>query len=69
MVGIILMICGVGMFAALSGLLATVFLGARHDPSSDTKLRMIRLEQIQARLEEVDRKRAERASGRRDNAG
>lgn len=50
MIGIVLMICGVGMFAGLSGLVATLFLGG-HDRKSTELLEVLaKLEQLEARL-------------------
>lgn len=50
-VGIILMVCGVGMFAGLSGLVASVFLGGKDGTATDTKEILARLEQMQSQLD------------------
>lgn len=49
-VGIILMICGVGMFAGLSGLVASVFLGKPERKPDETKEILARLEQMEAKI-------------------
>ena len=49
-VGIVLMICGVGMFAGLSGLLASLFLGGQDRKSSELGEILRRLEEMEARL-------------------
>lgn len=49
-VGILLMICGVGMFAGLSGLVASLFLG-KSEPKPDATQEILgRLERLEARL-------------------
>ena len=52
-VGIVLMICGVGMFAGLSGLVASVVLGGRDRKSDETKEILARLDQLQAKVESL----------------
>jgi voltage-gated potassium channel len=49
-IGIILMICGVGMFAGLSGLVASVFLGGQERKSSELERILARLERIEGKL-------------------
>ena len=66
-VGIVLMICGVGMFAGLSGLVASFFLGAQDGTSSETKEILARLEQLQAKIEALAQERT--ASGGRNTSG
>jgi voltage-gated potassium channel len=50
-IGIILMVCGVGMFAGLSGLVASLFLGGEGRKSDNLEQIMARLAQIEAKLE------------------
>ena len=50
-IGIVLMVCGVGMFAGLSGLVASMFLGGQGKKSSDLTQILARLEQLQAQLD------------------
>jgi voltage-gated potassium channel len=49
-IGIALMICGVGMFAGLSGLLASLFLGGQDRKTTEMKEVLAKLAQIEARL-------------------
>ena len=49
-IGIVLMICGVGMFAGLSGLIASLLLGGQGRKSSELTLVLERLERIEAKL-------------------
>lgn len=49
-VGIVLMICGVGMFAGLSGLVASLFLGKPEPRPDATQQILSRLERLEARL-------------------
>lgn len=49
-VGIVLMICGVGMFAGLSGLVASLFLGKSEPKPDATQEILTRLEHLEARL-------------------
>jgi voltage-gated potassium channel len=50
-IGIFLMICGVGMFAGLSGLVASALLGGQERKSSELDKILARLERIEAKLE------------------
>jgi voltage-gated potassium channel len=50
-IGIVLMVCGVGMFAGLSGLVASLFLGGHSRKSSEMAQILARLDQMQAQLE------------------
>ncbi len=52
-IGMVLMVCGVGMFAGLSGLVASIFLGGQGRKSSEMAEILARLEQIQAQLNSV----------------
>ena len=54
-VGIVLMVCGVGMFAGLSGLVASLFLGGQDRRSGEMGKILARLERIEAMLEESSR--------------
>ena len=56
-VGIVLMICGVGMFAGLSGLVASVFLGGPSGQSADTREILARLKQMEAKLDALGQER------------
>jgi voltage-gated potassium channel len=49
-VGVVLMVCGVGMFAGLSGLVASLFLGGQQRKSYDLQQVMARLDQMEARV-------------------
>ena len=49
-IGIVLMVCGVGMFAGLSGLVASLFLGGQDRKSNEMDQILTRLEQIEAKL-------------------
>lgn len=50
-IGTVLMVCGVGMFAGLSGLVASLFLGGREQKSGDLRQILEKLAQIEAQLE------------------
>ncbi len=50
-IGIVLMVCGVGMFAGLSGLVASMFLEGRGKKSSELAQVLAKLEQMQAQLD------------------
>ena len=52
MVGGILMIAGVGMFATVSGLAASLFLGARDGKSDELKEVLVRLKIFEAKLKQ-----------------
>jgi len=52
-VGIVLMICGVGMFAGLSGLVASVFLGGQDRKPIGAEEILARLDQLQAKLDRL----------------
>jgi len=54
-VGIVLMICGVGMFAGLSGLVASVFLGGQDRKPIGAEEILARLDQLQAKLDALNR--------------
>ena len=56
-IGIVLMICGVGMFAGLSGLVASLFLGGENRHSSELKVILRRLEQMEQRFQRPDQER------------
>ena len=62
-VGIILMICGVGMFAGISGLLASVFVGGPDRRPPGTEEILARLDQVQAELELLRREQPNTAGG------
>lgn len=66
-VGIILMICGVGMFAGLSGLVASLFLGGQERKPDETKEILARLRQMEAKLDRLGQERASVAG--RDKSG
>lgn len=57
-VGIVFMICGVGMFAGLSSLVASVFLGGQERKSDKTKEILAKLEQLQAQFDALSASRA-----------
>jgi voltage-gated potassium channel len=61
MVGMFLMICGVGMFGGLSGLVASYFLGAQNSPSSEFKEILARLEEMQTKLDLLRQERTSEA--------
>jgi voltage-gated potassium channel len=48
--GMALMLAGIGMFGALSGLVASLFLGTQNKELSEAREILIRLEQLQAKL-------------------
>ncbi len=50
-IGIVLMVCGVGMFAGLSALIAALVLGGEDRHSSELKAILRRLEQMEGRLQ------------------
>jgi voltage-gated potassium channel len=50
LIGVLLMICGVGMFASLSGLLASMFLGGQDEKSKKLTEVLGRLQAIEAKL-------------------
>ena len=50
-IGMVLMVCGVGMFAGLSGLVASIFLGGHGRKSSDMAQILARLEQLQTQMD------------------
>ena len=50
-IGMVLMVCGVGMYAGLSGLVASLFLGGQRRKSSELDQILVRLEQIEAKLQ------------------
>ena len=52
-----MILCGVGMFAGLSGLLASAFLGGQDRKSAETKEILDRLEQMQAKLDLLGQER------------
>ncbi len=56
-IGMLLMVAGVGMFGGLSGLVAAFFLGARDPKTADPQEVLVRLDQIQARLEALEKPR------------
>jgi voltage-gated potassium channel len=66
-VGVILMVCGVGMFAGLSGLLASVFLDGPKQKSDEAKEILARLERVEAKLNWLDQEQAPTAE--RENSG
>ena len=57
LVGIVLMIGGVGMFAGLSGLVASLFLGRPERKTDETKQILARLEQMEAKLDRLGQER------------
>ena len=57
-IGIVLMVCGVGMFAGLSGLVASLFLGGENRHSSELKAILRRLEQMEQRSQRTDQERS-----------
>jgi len=64
-VGIVLMICGVGMFAGLSGLVASVFLGGQDRKPVGTEEILARLDQLQAKLDRLSHEQGSAAGGDR----
>jgi voltage-gated potassium channel len=52
LIGVLLMICGVGMFAGLSGLVASLFLGSNESPPPAHEEILARLDMIQKKLEQ-----------------
>jgi voltage-gated potassium channel len=54
-IGMILMVAGVGMFGGISGLAASFFLGGQDRKSSETKEILARLDQLQAKLDALNR--------------
>jgi voltage-gated potassium channel len=58
--GMILMVAGVGMFAGLSGLMASYFLGGQDGKSNETKEILARLDQLQAKLDALKTEAAAR---------
>jgi voltage-gated potassium channel len=63
----ILMLAGVGMFASLSGLIASHFLGAREKTSLETMEMLDRLETLQAKIETLIQNQTE--NSQRNNTG
>lgn len=63
----ILMVAGVGMFAGLSGLIASHFLGARGKNSSETMEMLARLETLQAKMEALIQNQTDKSQ--RNNTG
>jgi voltage-gated potassium channel len=51
--GMILMVAGVGMFGGISGLAASFFLGTQDRKSAEAKEILVRLDQLQAKLESM----------------
>jgi voltage-gated potassium channel len=51
-IGIVVMVCGVGMFAGLSGLVASLFLGGQDRKAAELEELLRRLEQMESRLEQ-----------------
>lgn len=49
-IGMVLMVCGVGMFAGLSGLVASLFLGGQQSKPDQMDQILARLERIEAKL-------------------
>ncbi len=66
-IGVVLMVCGVGMYAGLSGLVASVFLGSHRKQSSEMAEILARLEQMQAQLD--SNSRAQHIQAERNKAG
>jgi voltage-gated potassium channel len=66
-IGIVLMVCGVGMFAALSGLVASVFLGGQERKCGELETILARLERIEAKLGPSTR--GEKGLVKRDKSG
>ena len=64
-VGIVLMICGVGMFAGLSGLVASVFLGRQDRKAVRAEEILARLAQLQAKLDRLSHEQGIAAGGDR----
>jgi hypothetical protein len=54
-----LMLSGVGLFGALSGLVASFFLGQRENVSSELKNILARLEALDQKLATLQKERAE----------
>ncbi len=54
-IGVILMVAGVSLFGCLSGLAASFFLGKRKEVSPETREILARLDQLNARLEAMQR--------------
>ncbi len=65
-VGGILMIAGVGMFATVSGLAASLFLGARDGKSDELKEVLARLKILEAKLTERQNDERRKPNGTRD---
>ena len=69
-VGVVLMICGVGMFAGLSGLVASLFMGGSERKPDETREILTRLAQMDAKLEGLAQERdavaGDNASSRRE---
>jgi voltage-gated potassium channel len=55
-VGVILMVAGVSMVGCLSGMAASFFLGTHEEKTSDLKEVLARLDQLQAKLDELSEK-------------
>jgi len=55
--GMLLMIGGIGLFGALSGLAASFFLGGQEKQDADTRAVLDRLDQMQAKLDEITRQK------------
>lgn len=66
-VGIVLMICGVGMFAGLSGLMASAFLGGQDRKAVGTEEILERLDQLQAKLNRLSHEQGIAAGGDRSS--
>ena len=64
-VGIVLMICGVGMFAGLSGLVASVFLGGQDRKPIGTQEILARLDLLQVKLDRLSHEQGSAAGGDR----
>jgi voltage-gated potassium channel len=54
-IGMVLMVSGVGMFGGLSGLVASFILGGQDRKSAETKEILARLEQLQTKLDALNR--------------
>lgn len=64
-VGILLMVCGVGMFGAISGMVAALFLGGQQQKPAGMEEILAHLEQLQAKLDGLAGDRKPSAEGGR----
>ena len=65
-VGIVLMICGVGLFAGLSGMVASIFLGVSDRQVIGLEDIMLQITQMQAKMDVIN---ARLKSGTEDSGG